>query len=137
MRRHDHCGSFHHEGLSLVARDFEKSFTRQRDTSWPALEGRRKSQRALRIELHFGAVGQDDVAGVSDFAFDLYERAYTRFDLIYHQQLTSHLKLKFAVKNLTDPTRGSIYDRDTLSSLVERNTYHEGREFSLALTLDL
>lgn len=77
------------------------------------------------------------VAGVSDFAFDLYERAYTRFDLIYNQQLTSHLKLKFAVKNLTDPTRGSIYDRDTLSSLVERNTYHEGREFSLALTLDL
>ena len=69
-------------------------------------------------------------------SFDLYERAHARLDLIFNQQLAAHLKLKLTVKNLADPVRGLIYDRDATSELVERNTYRAGREFGVSVTAD-
>lgn len=76
------------------------------------------------------------VAGFSTFNFDLYERAYSRVDLIWSQRLSDSFKLKVAVKNLTDPVRGVIYDREATTELVEFNTYKLGREYSVTVNAD-
>jgi hypothetical protein len=76
------------------------------------------------------------VAGLSSFSFDLYERAHLRYDFIFNQRLSSRLKLRLAVKNLTDPVRGTIYDREATSELFVRNEYRAGREYGLSLTAD-
>ncbi len=68
--------------------------------------------------------------------FDIYERGYTRFDLLFSQRLSAHLKLKASVKNLADPERGQIYDREATSALVERNTYRAGRDYSGSVTYE-
>lgn len=68
--------------------------------------------------------------------FDLYERFYTRLDLVFNQQISSRLKLKLTVKNLADPARGLIYDREATTALIERNTYHAGRDYSATVTYD-
>ena len=70
------------------------------------------------------------------FFFDLYEREHTRVDFIFGQQLGSRLKLKLSVKNLTNPQRGLIYDREATTLLVERNTYRLGRDFSGSLSYE-
>jgi outer membrane receptor protein involved in Fe transport len=73
------------------------------------------------------------VAGLSTFNFDLYERAYSQIDFIWSQRLSDSFKLKVAVKNLTDPVRGLIYDREATAELVERTTYQLGREYSVTV----
>jgi outer membrane receptor protein involved in Fe transport len=70
------------------------------------------------------------------FFFDIYEREHTRVDFIFGQQLGSRLKLKLSVKNLTNPQRGLIYDREATTSLVERNTYRLGRDYSGSLSYE-
>jgi hypothetical protein len=50
--------------------------------------------------------------------------------------LGSRLKLKLSVKNLTNPQRGLIYDREATTSLVERNTYRLGRDYSGSLSYE-
>lgn len=74
--------------------------------------------------------------GLSEFTYDLYERAYVRYDFILAQRLTEHLKMKFSIKNLTDPVRGTIYDPEATNGTVERNHYRAGRDFSLSLTAE-
>jgi hypothetical protein len=76
------------------------------------------------------------IAGLSSFSFDIYDRAHLRYDFIFNQQLTSWLKLRLSVKNLTNPARGTIYDREATSELLTRNEYRAGREYSLSLTAD-
>lgn len=76
------------------------------------------------------------VAGLSGFSFDLYERAHRRYDLIFNQRLSSRLKLRVSVKNLADPVRGTIYDREATSELFVRNEYRAGREYGLTVTAD-
>lgn len=77
-----------------------------------------------------------ETSGLSEFSYDIYERGYVRYDLIVAQRLTSHLKMKFSIKNLTDPVRGSVYDRDATDGTIERNRYRAGRDFSLSLTAE-
>jgi outer membrane receptor protein involved in Fe transport len=74
--------------------------------------------------------------GLTSFTFDLYEREHTRLDVILNQRLTSRLKLRLTAKNLTDPVRGTIYDRDRQNPLLERNRYKAGREFGLSITAE-
>ncbi len=68
--------------------------------------------------------------------FDIYERATTRLDFVFNQQISSRLKLRLSVKNLADPARGLIYDREATTALVERNTYHAGRDYGVSVTYD-
>jgi len=76
------------------------------------------------------------VGAAKPFYYDLYERASTRVDLLFNQQLAARLKLKLAVKNLADPVRGLIYDREVTNALFERNTYRTGRDYSASLTYE-
>ena len=43
-------------------------------------------------------------------------------------------KLRFGVKNLTDPVRGTIYDPEKTQGTIYRNEYHAGREYSLSVS---
>lgn len=76
------------------------------------------------------------VAGLSSFSFDIYERAHLRYDFTFNQRLSSRLKLRLSVKNLTDPVRGTIYDREATSELLVRHDYRAGREYGMSLTAD-
>jgi TonB-dependent receptor len=71
----------------------------------------------------------------SEFAgVDLYQRAYVRYDLIFVQRLNKTFTFKASVKNLFDPVLGTIYDREALGRVVERNSYHAGRSFSFSIS---
>ncbi len=71
----------------------------------------------------------------TDFAgVDLYQRAYVRYDLIFVQRINETFTFKASVKNLFDPVLGTIYDREALGRVVERNSYRAGRSFSFSIT---
>jgi len=72
-------------------------------------------------------------AGLQSFAFDLYERGYIAYDLLFSQSLSSTTKLKVAIRNLSDPVRGTIYDRDATYGLVTSREYRAGREFGFSV----
>lgn len=82
------------------------------------------------------ASGLTNAISVADANFDLYQRRYVRCDFILSQRINDTFKLKFSVKNLFDPVLGTIYDREALGRVVERNSYKAGRDFSLSLSAD-
>ncbi len=82
------------------------------------------------------ASGLTNAISIADANFDLYQRRYVRCDFILSQRLNDTFKLKFSVKNLFDPVLGTIYDREALGRIVERNGYRAGRDFSLSLSAD-
>lgn len=82
------------------------------------------------------ASGLTNAISVADANFDLYQRRYVRCDFVLSQRINDTFKLKFSVKNLFDPVLGTIYDREALGRVVERNSYKAGRDFSLSLSAD-
>jgi len=74
-----------------------------------------------------------NAASLQAFKFDVYERAYTTWDLIFSQTLPKGFTLKLAVKNLTDPVRGTVHDRAVTAETVPIREYQAGREYSLSL----
>lgn len=75
-------------------------------------------------------------SGLGSYSYDLYTRSFIRYDAIFSQRLTKNLTFKFSVKNITDPVRGLVYDRDAIGGLVERTRYRLGRDFSFSLTAE-
>ena len=82
------------------------------------------------------ASGLTNAISVESANFDLYQRSYVRCDFVLSQRLSETFKLKFSVKNIFDPVLGTIYDREALGRVVERNSYHAGRDFSLSITAE-
>lgn len=82
------------------------------------------------------ASGLTNAISVESANFDLYQRGYVRCDFIFTQRLSETFKLKFSVKNLFDPVLGTIYDREALGRVVERNSYRAGRDLSLSVTAE-
>ncbi len=82
------------------------------------------------------ASGLTNAISIESANFDLYQRSYVRCDFILSQRLSENFKLKFSVKNLFDPVLGTIYDREALGRVVERNSYQAGRNFSLSVAAD-
>jgi len=74
--------------------------------------------------------------GVSEAGanFDLYSRAYTRYDLVLSQRMNKTFKVKFSVKNIFDPVLGTIYDPDALGREVVRNSYRAGQTYSISVS---
>lgn len=71
--------------------------------------------------------------GLQTFTFDIYDRAYVTWDMIFSQSLTSNLKLKLSVKNLTDPVRGTVHDRAATTETVSIREYRAGRDVGLSM----
>ena len=82
------------------------------------------------------ASGLTNAVSIASADFDLYQRSHLRCDFILSQRLNDTFKLKFSVKNLFDPVLGTIYDREALGRVVERNSYRAGRDFSLSVSAD-
>lgn len=82
------------------------------------------------------ASGLTNAISIESANFDLYQRAYVRYDFILSQRINDTFKLKFSVKNLFDPVLGTIYDREALGRVVERNAYHAGRTFSFSVSAE-
>ena len=82
------------------------------------------------------ASGLTNAISIENANYDLYQRAYVRCDLILGQRINDVFSVKFSVKNLFDPVLGTIYDREALGRVVERNAYHAGREFSLTVAAE-
>ena len=85
-------------------------------------------------DVLYAAGGGATIAGKS--GYDIYVRDTHRVDLGVTQKLGKHLKLRVGVKNLTDPVRGTVYDPDRTGSVIVRNEYHSGRDYSLSLSAD-
>jgi outer membrane receptor protein involved in Fe transport len=83
------------------------------------------------------SIGPD--ATVYSFVPDRYLDAYGQLDLVmsqtfYVEAIKGDLTVKASVKNLTDSSRGYVYDeKQTINNVYER-TYRVGRDFSLSLT---
>lgn len=82
------------------------------------------------------ASGLTNAISVESANFDLYQRGYVRCDFIFTQRLSETFKLKFSVKNVFDPVLGTIYDREALGRVVERNAYRAGRDLSLSISAE-
>jgi outer membrane receptor protein involved in Fe transport len=82
------------------------------------------------------ASGLTNAISVESANFDLYQRGYVRCDFIFTQRLSETFKLKLSVKNLFDPVLGTIYDREALGRVVERNSYRAGRDLSLSISAE-
>ena len=74
------------------------------------------------------------VISTSESSYDLYTRAHERIDFFLTQRLAEGWKLRFGVKNLTDPKRGTIYDPEKTAGTIIRNEYRAGREYSVSVS---
>jgi TonB-dependent receptor len=84
--------------------------------------------------LYAAAAGAPTAGGRS--SFDLYTRSTHRVDFSLSQKLTKTLKLRFGVKNLTDPERGTIYDPERTAGEIVRSEFKSGREYSVSLSAE-
>lgn len=76
---------------------------------------------------------------VVSFTPDRYLDAYHQLDLIvsqtwYVERIKGDLTLKASVKNLTDSTRGIVYDTNQTNDEISERAYKVGRDFSFSLT---
>jgi outer membrane receptor protein involved in Fe transport len=79
----------------------------------------------------------DRVLSAVEDDFDQYLDSHDRFDLSYTQRLGKRLALKLSVKNLSDPERRYIRDKDQTGgiTIVDRR-WHEGRSFTATLSAE-
>jgi outer membrane receptor protein involved in Fe transport len=79
----------------------------------------------------------DRVLSAVDREFDQYLDSHERFDLTFTQRLGKRLALKLSVKNLSDPERRYIRDKDQTGgiTIVDRR-WHDGRSFTATLSAE-
>jgi TonB-dependent receptor len=71
---------------------------------------------------------------VNPTGYDVYEQPTPMLDIVISQDLTRHLSVRFAAKNLLDPEFKRIYGREgELGGEYLYSSYKRGRSFSLAL----
>ncbi len=83
------------------------------------------------------SIGPD--GSVVSFTPDRYLDAYGQLDLVMSQtwhieRIKGDLTVKASIKNLTDTTRGYVYDTDQTSREISERAYKVGRDFSFSLT---
>ena len=83
------------------------------------------------------SIGPD--GSILTFTPDRYLDAYHQLDLVvsqtwYIERIKGDLTLKASIKNLTDSTRGIVYDTNQTSNEISERSYKVGRDFSLSLT---
>lgn len=71
---------------------------------------------------------------VNSFTLDEYVASFHQLDLIVSQRIWGGLVAKFTAKNLTDTSRGVIYDPYQTSGTFYERKFKEGREFKLSLS---
>lgn len=101
-----------------------------------------------RVSLNFFAISDVlDAAGaaalnannnVFSFTPDRYVDAYHQLDLVASQTwrvelLRGDLTLRGSIKNLTNSSRGFVYDRDQTQDEIAERSFKIGREFSLSI----
>lgn len=83
------------------------------------------------------SIGPD--GSVISFTPDRYLKAYGQLDLVMSQTwhvepIKGDLTAKLSIKNLTDTTRGYIYDTNQTTREISERAYKVGRDFSFSLT---
>ncbi|MGZ8853239.1 MAG: hypothetical protein ACXW2X_07565 [Thermoanaerobaculia bacterium] len=82
------------------------------------------------------SIGPD--GSILTFTPDRYLDAYHQLDLVvsqtwYIERIKGDLTLKASIKNLTDSTRGIVYDTDQTNDEISERAYKVGRDFSFSL----
>jgi outer membrane receptor protein involved in Fe transport len=88
------------------------------------------------------AAGSASIApdgSVQSFVPDRYLDAYGQLDLVmsqtfYVERLKGDLTLKASIKNLTDSSRGIVYDTNQTINEISERAYKVGRDFAFSLT---
>ena len=80
---------------------------------------------------YFDASIQQSVAA---YTLDRYIDQYYQLDLVLSQEIWKGFALKATAKNLTDSTRGVIYDSGWTRGQVAERKYRVGRDYSLELS---
>jgi hypothetical protein len=70
---------------------------------------------------------------------DRYLRSYGQLDLImsqswYIEAIKGDITVKASIKNLTDSTRGFIYDTNQTNETISEREFRVGRDFAFSLT---
>jgi outer membrane receptor protein involved in Fe transport len=83
------------------------------------------------------SIGPD--GSILTFTPDRYLNAYHQLDLVvsqtwYVERIKGDLTLKASIKNLTDSTRGIVYDTNQTNDEISERAYKVGRDFSFSLT---
>ncbi len=86
-----------------------------------------------------GSVSIGPDGSILSFVPDRYLDSYGQLDLVmsqtlYVEAIKGDLTLKASVKNLTDSSRGYIYDTNQTLNEISERSYKVGRDFSLSLT---
>lgn len=90
------------------------------------------------LEVVVAAYAISDVltAATGEFAFDEFDESYLELDFRVSQRFLDHWKLSFSVSNLLDPKREQIYDPDQTAIDYTRQSYRQGRDYSLSVSYD-
>ena len=71
---------------------------------------------------------------VNAFTLDEYVKGFDQLDFVWSQNIWRGLKLKFSAKNLTDSSRGIIYDPDQTAGTIDKRSVRMGRDYSFSLS---
>jgi len=85
---------------------------------------------ATAVSLFYNIFGER-LSEVSRFSPNIYEQPVNTVDLVVSQQLGRHLKVKFAAKNLLDPTYEKLIDFEGQEYTYA--SYSKGRTFTISL----
>lgn len=86
-----------------------------------------------------GSASINPDGSILSFVPDRYLDAYGQLDLVMSQtfhveRLNGDLTLKASIKNLTDSSRGIVYDTNQTINEISERSYKVGRDFSFSLT---
>jgi hypothetical protein len=81
-----------------------------------------------------GSAGTGVNGFIDSFTVDQYIDSFYQLDLVFRQEIWGGVAFQTSVKNLTNSTRGILYDEEATTESYSERRFRQGRDYSFALT---